>query len=700
MSNMQQLRTQAMAHLSTGQAAEAEAAFATLSAKIPQDADIHWQHGVSLEMLARDDDAVQAYRRAIAAEPRHTAALFQLATLLRRHRRWNEALATYASCAALAPQEPQVFVQRAGCNFESGDLSAALSDYETALSLIARAERADPRLSLPDILFNHALTLERLGREVEAMATYERVLVLAPGMATAWNNRGGLLRRAGKMEEAEASFHHALGLDPQHLLARANRGMALMSLGRTREAAADFQRLWEIDPGNIHAQGGLLSAALASCDWDTVNRLKPLLKPGLASGKALVAPLYLLQAYDDPALLHDATVHFRRTFLPLTKPRPPLRHKDDGRIRLAYLSADYRDHPVAYLMADLFAQHDRKRFEILAISYGANDSCPTRDRLERSADRFIDVQTLSDEQVAAQLRDLGVDIAIDLTGYTQWSRTDILTYGAAPVQVNWLGYPGTLGGDFCDYIIADPVTAPHTEQPFFSEKIVHLPDTYQINDPRRPHETAPSRLEAGLPETGLVFGCFNTQSKIGAPEFMAWMRLLEKVPGSVLWLLDGGAADALRGHATRAGIAPDRLIFAPRVPAVAHLRRLALADMMLDTLPYGMHTTASDALWMGVPVITCRGRSFAGRVAAGLVSAMECPELIAETPQDYEALALALARDPARLAALRQKLADKRLNAPLFDAARFTRHLEQAYATMMDIARAGEAPRAFAVTAS
>ena len=350
-------------------------------------------------------------------------------------------------------------------------------------------------------------------------------------------------------------------------------------------------------------------------------------------------------------------------------------------------------------MADLFARHDRTRFEVVAISYGGDDNSPIRARLRQGFDRFIDVQTLSDTQVAATMREIGVDIAVDLKGYTSWARNAIFAHGAAPVQVSWLGYPGPMAADFYDYVIADPVVLPHAEQPFWDEKIVHLPDTYQPNDPLRPHMPPPSRAEAGLPGSGFVFACFNNHRKIGPGPFDIWMRLLASVPGSVLWLLDDSANEALRGHAAVRSVDPARLMFAPKVEATLHLRRLCCADLMLDTLPCGMHTTASDALWMGMPVVTCRGKSFAGRVAAGLLTALECPELIAETMEEYEALALALAQDPARLAALKAKLAGERLTAPLFDAPRFCRHLEQAYVTIMEMARAGQAPRAFSVAA-
>jgi predicted O-linked N-acetylglucosamine transferase (SPINDLY family) len=699
MSSLQQLRAQGAAHLAAGRAAEAEAAFAALAARAPGDADAQAQHGQALEMLGRATEAADAYRRAIAANPNHIFALFQLATLLRRLSPGPEALAAYDACARLAPQEPQVFIQRAACKFESEDYAGALADFDRAILLVqqaAAAGRQDRRISLPDLFFNRAAALENLGRDVEALAAYDQVLKLMPGAANAWSNRGILLRKEARLEEAAASFRRALALDPRHIPARTNRGVVLTLLHRYAEAQADFERALEIEPDNPHALGGLLSVALPRCDWEMLDRILPRLAANIPSGRAVASPFHLSLAFSDPALLRDGAAHFRRTWLPRNQPRPPLR-EGGGRIRVAYLSADYQVHATAHLIADLFTRHDRARFEVIAISYGADHPSPMRERLRRGVDQFIDVQTFSDAQVAELMRNLGVDIAVDLKGYTQWSRCEILAYGAAPVQVSWLGYPGTLASGFCDYVIADRHVLPHAEQPNWDEKIVHLPDTYQVNDPERPHPVPGTRAEAGLPSEGFVFGCFNNHTKILPAQFGIWMRLLAAVPGSVLWLLDDSACDVLRDRAAAHGIDPARLVFAPKVSADEHLRRLPHAGLMLDTLPYGMHTTASDALWMGVPVVTCRGTSFAGRVAAGLLTAFECPELITETLEDYEALALALARDPARLAALRAKLADKRLTAPLFDAPRFCRHLEQAYETMMEIARAGEAPRAFDV---
>jgi predicted O-linked N-acetylglucosamine transferase (SPINDLY family) len=496
-----------------------------------------------------------------------------------------------------------------------------------------------------------------------------------------------------RREDAEASFARALALNPALAGAQASRGHALIHLRRNREAIAQFRGLEARDPAV--AAVGLLSAAQPICDWDTIEAVGPKVAQMAAGGEAPVTPFQMLVSFSDPKLLRDAT-RFRRATLPPTAPPPPLRPAD-GRIRLAYLSADFHSHATAHLMADLFERHDRRRFDVIGISFGADTGGAMRQRLERGFDRFLDVREKSDADIAALLRQMPIDIAVDLKGYTQDARPAIFAHRPAPVQVSYLGYPGMMAADCYDYVLGDPVVLPHAQQPYWDEKIVHLPDSYQCNDPARAHPASMSRAEAGLPQSGFVFASFNNHFKIDRPFFESWMRLLAANPGSLLWLLDDSANDELRAHARARGIDPARLVFAPKLDIASHLRRLPLIDVMLDTLPCGAHTTASDALWMGVPMLTCLGQSFAGRVAASLLTALRCPELIAHTLDEYEALALDLARNGQKLDALKAKIAANRLTAPLFDAARFCRHIERAYRTMMDLARAGVPPKAFDV---
>jgi predicted O-linked N-acetylglucosamine transferase (SPINDLY family) len=372
------------------------------------------------------------------------------------------------------------------------------------------------------------------------------------------------------------------------------------------------------------------------------------------------------------------------------------------RIRIAYLSADLHDHATAHLMAGLFEMHDKSRFETTAVSFGPDDRSDLRRRLKNSFEHFLDVRADSDQAVAELVRQREIDIAVDLKGFSQNARPGIFARRAAPVQVNYLGYPGNLGADYFDYIIADETIIPDDRRQFYSEQVVWLPDSYQANDSQRQiAATTPTREQCGLPGTGFVFCCFNNTIKIMPEMFDIWMRLLTDVDGSVLWLIDGNATASanLRREAERRGVSAARLIFAPRVALAEHLARHRNADLFLDIVPCNAHTTASDALWAGVPVLTYLGGTFAGRVAASLLKAAGLPELVATSLEQYEAMALALARDPGRLASIKEKLARNRGTCPLFNTRRFTRHIEAAYVTMWEQSQRGQRPSGFAVPA-
>jgi protein O-GlcNAc transferase len=370
-----------------------------------------------------------------------------------------------------------------------------------------------------------------------------------------------------------------------------------------------------------------------------------------------------------------------------------------GRAR-ATGTTGFRVHPLSFLTAGLFERHDRARFETIAVSLGPDTPTPIRSRVQAAFERFIDVRPSTDREVARMLVEWEVDIAVDLNGFTANARTGIFGLRPAPVQVSYLGYPATMGAPYIDYIVADDEVIPPEHRPYYTEKIVYLPDTYQVSDcDRRIAERTPTRAELGLPEQGFVFCCFNNNYKITPTMFDGWMRLLAKVEGSVLWLFEGNAAVSrnLRREAAARGIAPERLVFAQRVALDEHLARHRRADLFLDTLPYNAHTTANDALWAGLPVLTCRGTTFAGRVAASLLRAIGLPELITGSLPEYEALALQLATDSALLAGIRDRLARHRDRYPLFDTDRFRRHLEAAYVEMWERYQRAEPPASFAV---
>ncbi|HXB52512.1 MAG TPA: hypothetical protein VNU69_07090, partial [Rhizomicrobium sp.] len=415
---------------------------------------------------------------------------------------------------------------------------------------------------------------------------------------------------------------------------------------------------------------------LALCDWDRIAQILP-------ENAAMLAPPLSFLGFSDDKALQLACARAAADSLPPAPLWNGERYTHD-RIRLAYISADFRDHAVAAQLAPLIERHDRERFQVIGISTGPSDGSEIRTRLVKGFDRFHDFAGLNSDAIARRLREMEIDIAIDLGGHTGLSRLHIFSNRPARVQASWLGFPGTTGASFIDYLIADVIVAPLQDQPFYSETLIHLPDTYFPTDPARPVGIMPSRSEEGLPQEGFVFCAFNNAWKITRPVFDIWMRLLAQIPGSVLWLKQPPADTRanLEKEAAVRGIDPGRLVFAGDAPLDVHLARHRLADLFLDTLPYNAHATTADALWAALPVVTCKGEAFAGRVAASLLNAVGMPELVTENLEDYETLALALARDPARLHAVKEKLARNLSTTPLFDADRFRRAIEDAYLRM------------------
>ena len=486
--------------------------------------------------------------------------------------------------------------------------------------------------------------------------------------------------------------------DPGWWMARAR---SFMNTNRFAEAVEASDSALALDPANTAAARVGITSRLQACDWHRREQDKQDITEGLRAGRVMISPFFHRNISDSEA---ESLVLARIAAKEFTRPAKPVWQGETYRhdkIRIAYLSTDFRDHVVSDVMAGCFDHHDKMRFETTAISLGPDDASAMRRRIEVAVDRFIDAKAMSDARIAAILRELEIDIAIDLNGYSGRNRTGILAHRPAPVQVNYLGYPGTMGVPYFDYIIADHIVMPRGQQTHYTEKVVYMPRAYLPYDGnRRIAEKTPSRGEAGLPETDFVFACHNAPNKLGPEMFDVWMRLLQTVEGSVLWLksLNPAAIGNLWHEARARGVAPDRLVFAPRLPYTEyHLARLRLADLFLDTLPYNAHATAWDALWVGLPVLTCIGNTFPGRVAASLLHAVGLPELVTTSLAEYEQLAVALARDPQRLGAIRAKLVTNRDTKPLFDAARFTRDLESAYETMWERTQRGEPPESFSI---
>ena len=649
--------------------------------------------GDVLRALGRHADALASYDRALAVGPKEVSALHGRAATLVALKRPEDALATLDRALALAPPDAEALSNR-------GFLLQSLDRHDEALASLDGALQIDPNHL--EALINRGVLLSEVGRHAEAIASYDRAVAVSPADVRAHCNRSKTLFSLDRHSEALVSAERALAIDPAHVESLYTRGTVLGRLHRYDEAMVALERVLELAPAHPHALAQLATNCLAICAWDKAAAVAGRLYAAMAAGTAIVAPHILLQLSAAP----DVTLAGARRFVEHQIPAGPRLYAGppatpSSKIRLAYLSGDFRIHPVAYLTAELFEHHDRRRFEIVGLSFGPDDKSELRSRIAKSFDRFHDVRTASDRDAAALMRRLGVDIAVDLSGHTDNSRLGILRYRAAPVQVNYLGYAGTTGADFIDYIIADKVVLPFEHQPHYSEKIVHLPDCFLVNDATKAiSPNIPSRAQAGLPESGFVFCCFNNAYKISAEIVCLWMRLLTKVDGSVLWLsqLDARACDNLRAAARGAGVDPGRIVFAQRKPAMAdHFARQRLADLFVDTPGYNAHTTASDALWAGLPVLTCIGTTFPGRVAASLLQSVGLPDMVTRTLDDYESLALKLAREPILLAEIRQRLEQNRLTYPLFNTDRFARHIEQAYVTMHENQRQGREPASFRV---
>jgi len=657
------------------------------------------------------------------------ADIFARALTAFQNRRWSDAERDFKKFLRSEPKHFGALNLYSVLLLQRGEFAEAAKQLRQAISIDLRSDQT---------FYNYGIALKSLRRPLEAAEAFSKAIDLNPAVAEAWNNRGTVFNDLKQYQAAIADFDRAIALSPNYADALYNKGNSLRQMGELDAALAAFHHAVQIKPGFceaweeiafIRASKGDHPGALAACesalaakpDLKFAKTLRLLSRANLCEWKRYAADVadlvdnlespqtevrlpfaYIaIQASSHQQLL-AATNFFQtssdRDVLPLSTGQPS---KHD-RIRVAYLSSDLREHATAHLITGVFEHHDRSRFETIGISFAPESPAPIVERIKKALDSYYDVSSKTDAEIAALLHQLEIDIAIDLNGYTQGMRPGILARRPAPAQVNYLGFPGTMGSPHRDYIIADPTVIPAGDERFYSEKVVRLPHSYQPNDrARKIAEETTSRIEASLPADGFVFCCFNNSYKITPSIFDVWMRLLAQVDGGVLWLLGTNniVEQNLRHEAEQRGISPDRLIFSPRIAHAQHLARHRLADLFLDTPYCNAHTTASDALWTGLPVLTCKGDTFASRVAASLLRAIEMPELITSSLEEYEALALKLARDPALLAATKDKLARNRLTTPLFDTKRFTRHLEAAYQTMWERTQRGEAPASFTVEA-
>ena len=653
----------------------------------PRNAPFHSNRGLALTRLGRFDAAAISYASAIELDPDLVDAHYNLGVLYQELSDPAAAVACYDRAIAIRPDHADAWDNR-GVALQSMDqFTAAAASHEQALKLKPRHVQAHNNL---------AVALQSLGRFEDAIASTDRALALKPDFAEAFYNRGVAQQGLRQLDAALVSYAHAITARPGYAEAYNNRGVALLELQRVEDAVECFERAIALQPKYPYVFGQFLHAKAKLCDWSGFGQDLAELRNRLAREEKVTPGFPVLAMIDSPALHRKAAeIWVRDKFGPGQAGPVFPGAKDREKIRIGYFSADFYNHATTYLMAGLLEAHDRSRFELVAFSFGFGGMDAMRHRASAAFDRFLDVREMSDAEIAAKSRELGIDIAVDLKGYTGGGRMGIFAARAAPIQVNYLGYPGTAGAPFIDYLIADEIVIPGDWRHHYSEKIAYLPDTYQPNDSARPvSDRRYNRQELGLPDSGFVFCSFNNNFKITPPTFDGWMRILARVPGSVLWLLGDGdsAARNLRKEAAKRGIDPGRLVFARRMPAAEHLARHRAADLMLDTLPYNAHTTSSDALWTGLPVLTLLGEAFAGRVAASLLNAVGLPELVTTSQESYETLAVELATNSGRLAELRGKLASNRLSSPLFDSTRYARHLEALYETMYARREAGLVP--------
>ncbi len=605
-----------------------------------------------------------------------------------------EALASYERALQLLPRRAATCYKRGNALLALGRPADAAVSYGDAVRL---------RPAFVDALYNRGLALQVLNRPADALADFDAVLQSNPDDADALNNRGNTLLTLKRPADALADFDRALALTPRSTPALHNRGLALVDLKRPADAASSFAALMAIAPGYPFAKGKLLHAKMMGCDWTDLEASAEDLAQDVRAGRQSAEPFGYLaissSAEDQQSCATTyAAAYYRPSPAPLRHSRPESR----GKLRIGYVSGEFRAQATAFLITELLELHDKQRFEIIGFDNGWDDGSDVRKRINGAFHEIVSIAGLSDHEAATMIAQKKVDLLINLNGYFGLERQGIFSLRPSPLQINFLGFPGTLGASCMDYIIADREVIPEDQQNFYVEKIVYLPDSYQVNDRQRRISTREvTRADAGLPERAFVFCCFNNNYKITPDVFAAWMGLLDKIAGSVLWLLEDNADAArnLRNAAARRGIAPERLVFAPKIPADEHLARHRLADLFLDTLPCNAHTTASDALWTGLPLITCRGTTFTGRVASSLLNAIGAPELITGSLDEYAALAVKLATAPAELAAIRDKLLRNRSTHPLFDTDRYRRHIESAYVTLWEKHVRGESPASFAVAA-
>jgi predicted O-linked N-acetylglucosamine transferase (SPINDLY family) len=678
--------------LQVGQAAMALPLFDRAIAVRSEFAEAYVDRGNALHRLQQYQAAVESYDKAISVRPGFAEAYSDRGVALFQLGRYQEDL---ESCDRAIELNPNL----AAAHGNRGAALLRVGQYEAALESCDRAICLNP--TLVEAHCNRGSAMLQLEQYQAAIESCDQAIALNGDSADAHCNRGGALQGLGQYHAAVESYDKAIAVSPESANVWSNRGTALYWLKDYAGALESFNKAMLLNPRCDYLPGMRVHTRRAMCDWDGIERECRELEAGIGRKEKVAHPFVMLNITASAEVQKMAA-----EILVLDKFRPRSTVSFDSRprrdkIRVGYFSADFRDHPMCSLMAEIFERHDRSKFEIFGFSFGADEPDEMRTRVSGAMDRFLDVNSMRDREVARLSRELEVDIAVDLMGFTQNSRTGIFAERASPIQVSYLGYVGSMGAEFIDYLIADETVVPEESQVHYSEKIIYMPDSYQANDSRRVASTKLyTRAGEGLPEAGFVYCCFNNIFKITPDMFDLWMRILVQAEESVLWLLESNpwAAENLRREAGRRGVAPERLVFAKRLPLSEHLTRQTLADLFLDTLPYNAGATASHALWAGVPILTCMGEAFSGRMAASLLRAIGLPELATCTAVEYVALAVELAFNSERHREIRERLMRNRLVAPLFDVTGFCRNLESAYTALYERQQMGLAPETIEIS--
>ena len=642
-----------------------------------------FQRGIDLHNQHLLEEAKETYKKVLSISPKHAEALYYMGIIYAQLGHPLEAIKFYKESLSVKPDT-------SAAHNDLGITLNNIQQHSEALNAFQRAVETDPKNV--EAYNNLGGMLGYFEQQEEAQVCFVKALEIMPSHDEANYNLGVILSEKGQLSHAEKHYKNTLKSNPVHFRALTNLGIIKMKQQQLQQASDYFQQALKIKPDHINILSQLATCSRRMCDWQSFNTMQQSLTQWHATPNSKSAPnaFSFLMWSDDP---HAQQLCARSYTQSITdKSFSSIRainatpSVDSQRIKVAYLSADFREHPVSYLTAELYELHDRTQFEITAIAYGMPNKSPIRQRLMKAFDHFHEVGDMSDSEVAALIADNGTHIVVDLAGHTSGSRLGVLAQRPAPIQINYLGYIGTMGAKFIDYIMVDKFSVPESQQPFFDEQLVHLP-CYMVTDSKREISAiTPSKKSCGLPEKGFVYCCFNNSYKITPALFSIWMRCLQAVPDSVLWLVDENewVRANLRREAANHNIDPDRLIFAPRIPSPEHLARQRLADLFLDTLPYNAGTTASDALSIGLPVITSPGSSFVSRMGGSLLQAAGLPELVADTLDDYESLAIKLACEPEQLSAIKSKLLNNRSSAPLFDSQQFCKHFEASLSAMVD----------------